>query len=208
MLLEMTIAIGLTAVLLAILFRFLVSNAKFERKVDLASAIVLERERIVERLDTVLTNLQPLDTGGPLFYTAQFPDDSIAQSLVVSFNAGIDPDPEYSSIVTGRIYVTEAGELILGYWPVDKKGYRTEVLLQNVHDLEWQFLGQKLDKDPKTPIIAGSWAWLRQWPKTQSRAPEIIRLRLWCGQSKKKQPEPNLQFAFILPVLTPINMVK
>jgi hypothetical protein len=159
----------------------------------------------VERLDTVLTSLQPAES---VFYTALFPDDGAAQSLVVSFNAGIDPDPEFSSTVQGRIYVTESGELTLSYWSANKKAYRTEVLLRNVRDLEWQFLGQKIDKDPKVPVIAGNWAWLKEWPKKRGGNPEIIRLKLWCGIDKKKQREANLEFAFILPVLTPITMLK
>ena len=203
----MVIAIGLTSILLTILFRFLVTNAKFERKVDLAAAAVLERQRIGERLEMILTSLQA-DGKTEVFYTALFPDDSLAQSLVVSFNAGIDPDPEFSSTVSGRIYVTESGELTLSYWSANKKAYRTEVLLQNVRDLEWQFLGQKIDKESTVPVIASNWAWLKDWPKKQGGHPEIIRLKLWCGVDKKKQKDPNLEFAFILPVLTPITMDK
>jgi len=204
----MTIAIGLTAVLLTLLFRFLVTNAKFERKVDQAAAVILDRQRFVERLETVLTSLEPSQAGGPVFYTAKFPDDANLPSLVASYNAGIDPDPNYSHVLTGRIYVTEEGDLMLGYWPQDKKSYRTELLLRNVRDLEWQFLGQKMDNDPKIPVITGTWAWLAQWPKKRGGIPEIIRLKLWCGVTKEKQREPSLQFAFILPVLTPIPMVK
>jgi hypothetical protein len=204
----MVIAIGLTSILLTILFRFLVTNAKFERKVELAAAAVLERQRIVERLEMILTSLEAVDGKTEVFYTALFPDDSLAQSLVVSFNAGIDPDPEFSSAVSGRIYVRESGELTLSYWSANKKAYRTEVLLQNVRDLEWQFLGQKIDKDPKIPLIAGNWGWLKEWPKKQGGHPEIIRLKLWCGVDKKTQKEPNLEFAFILPVLTPITITK
>ncbi len=204
----MLIAIGLTSILLTILFRFLVTNAKFERKVDLAAATVMERQRIVERLDMILTNLQTVDGQNEVFYTALFPDDSLATSLVVSFNAGIDPDPEFSSAITGRIYLTESGELTLSYWSANKKAYRTEVLLQKVRDLEWQFLGQRIDKDPKVALIAGNWGWLTEWPKKQGGHPEIIRLKLWCGIDKKTEKEPNLQFAFILPVLTPITVTK
>ncbi len=204
----MTIAIALTSILLTLLFRFLVENTRFEQKVDQASAIVLERQRLVEKLETILTSLQPLENENTVFYTAFFPDDTTTESLVFSFNAGIDPNPEYSHILTGRIYLTEQGELRLTYWTPDKKGHRTEVLLQNIQDLEWQFLGQKTDKDPKVPVLASNWGWLKQWPKKRGGSPEIIRLRLWCEINKKKHPEPNLQLAFIMPVLTPIQVTK
>jgi hypothetical protein len=202
----MTIAIGLTAILLTLLFRFLVENTRFEQKVDQATQAVLERQRTIERIDSILTSLESPEKGGSFFYTAEFPDDVVTKSLVVSFNAGIDPDPEYSHVLTARIYLTEQGELMLGYWPQNKKSYRTEVLLQHVHNLEWQFLGPKLDKDPKVPVIAGHWAWLKDWPKNREGMPEIVRLQLWCGPGKSK--DPNLQLAFVLPVLTPVSMVK
>lgn len=188
------------------MFRFLISNAGLQQKIDEAASTVLERQRVVERLETVLTNLQPTDSKGVAFYTALFPDDTIAPSLIVSFNAGIDPNPEYSHVVTGRIYVTEKGELMLGVWPQDKTSYRTEMLLQNVHALEWQFLGKKKDKDPKTPLLGNSLAWLKAWPETSSSMPDIIRLKLWFDKDTKK--DPHLQFAFIRPVLTPIPLVK
>jgi len=201
----MTVAIGLTAILLTLLFRFLMNNAQFERKVDQASAKVLERQRLGERLETILTSLQPVSKESVALYTLPFPDDEVVESLVVSFNAGIDPDPEYSHVVTGRIFVTDRQELALVYWPLNKEGYRTEVLLQNVRGLEWQFLGQKLDKDPKIPVIANNWAWLSKWPKERKTVPEIIRLKIWCGIEKTRHSEPNLQWAFILPTLTPIQ---
>lgn len=204
----MVIAIGLTALLLTILFRFLVSNSTFEKKVNQASSSVLERQRLIERLDSVLTNLQSTESGSPLFYTAPFPGDSVGPSLVVSFNAGIDPNPDFSGVLLGRIYRTEQKELMLGYWQADKKRYRTEVLLKNVHDLEWQFLGPALEKDPTTIVLGNGRGWLNQWPKNQGSAPEIIRLKLWCGIDKQKKSEANLQLAFILPVLTPIAVTK
>jgi hypothetical protein len=204
----MAIAIGLTALLLTLLFRFLVTNAAFEKKVNQAAFSVLERQRFIERLDSVLTNLQPSESGGPLFYTAPFPDNSIGHSLVVSFNAGIDPDPDYSGVLLGRIYRTEQNELVLGYWQGDKKGFRTEVLLKNVQNMEWQFLGPALDKDPTTILLGNGRGWLKQWPKNQGGAPEIIRLKIWCGADPQKQEEAQLQLAFILPVLTPISVTK
>lgn len=177
-----------------------------QEKIDAAAFTVLERQRMVERLDTVLTNLQSPDGEEAVFYTASFPDDMISPSLIFTFNAGIDPNPEYSHVITGRIYVTEKGELMLALWPLDKKSYRTEMLCRNVQSLEWQFLGKKVDKDPKTPLLGNSLAWLKNWPETSGSLPDIIRLKIWCDSDTKK--EPHLQFAFVRPVITPIPLVK
>lgn len=192
-------------ILFSFLFRFLVTNGRFEQMIAKTSALVLERQRMQEKLSAVLTNLEPGSSGESGFYTTFFPDDEKAPSVVFCFNAGIDPDPYYSHAVIGRLYLTKEGQLRLSYWPRSKEGYRTEILMRNVFDLEWQFLGRKTVASSELAKQT-QWAWLNQWPKNQGSIPQIVRLRMWCGIDKKKQREPNLQFAFIQPAQEPIAM--
>ncbi len=193
-LLEIVIALGLSSILLMLLFRFLISYATVEQKIEAAEAALQERARVQEKLETIFTTLEPRTIEEPNFYTLQFPKEK-ALSLVVFFNAGIDPNPAFSGPNTGRLYLNEQGELCFTQWTLAKDDFRTEVLLKGVSKLEWEMLKAK-----------GENASL--WPKKQSGLPSIIRLKLWCGIDKKKQKEPNLQFAFVLPTQEPILILK
>jgi hypothetical protein len=211
-LLEIAIAIGLASILFTFLFRFLVSYATIEKKIETAQIVLLERQRMQEKLETIFTSIESAKIDGagidgPSFYTALFPDEKVA-SLIVLFNAGIDPDPAFSGSNTGRLYLNERDEFCLTQWTLSKNDYRTEVLLKDVRALEWEFLGHKEEKDTKAIPISGSWGWLPLWPKKQSGVPTIIRLKLWGGIDKKKKSGPNLQFAFILPNQEPVPIYK
>jgi len=145
-LLELLIAIGLSAILLTVLFRFLVSNAHVERQIEKAQALLLERQRLQERLESILTNIEPPQLEHPSFYTDPFPDRELL-SLIAVFNAGIDPDPAYSGPNTSRLYLTKEGKFCLTQWPLKAEGSRTETLLSNVQAIEWEFLGH-----PNEPV--------------------------------------------------------
>lgn len=197
-LLEVAIAIALSAMLFTILFRFLVSNTQMELKVQKVVTVLSERQRVQDRLDWILGSIELPLLNHPNFYTAKLPDDTNL-SLAILFNAGIDPDPAFSGVTTARLHLNEKKEFCFSWWPLTKEGYRTEVLLSSIDHLEWEFLGIKEDKDTTIIPFAGKWAWLKQWPQNKGGLPSIIKLKLWCGIDKKKQREPNLEFAFILP---------
>jgi len=201
----MAIAMALTALLITLLFRFLIFHSMFQKKIEKASHTILQLQRAQERLNSVLTN-QSSET--PIFYTTFFPDDTISSSLVISFNAGTDPDPKYSGTLLGRIHVSKEKNLLFTYWQTDKEGYRSEILLQQVNDLQWNFLSQTLEKQANIQTLANNWAWLKDWPKKKVSSPEIIRLVLWCGIERKTQKNPNIQWAFIPTTINPILMVQ
>jgi len=207
LLLEVAIAIGLSAILFTVLFRFLVSNTQFEQKTEKVVALLSERQRVEDRLEWILGNIEFPLLDQSNFYTIHLPDDK-GLSVAVLFNAGVDPSPLFSGITTARLHLNEKNEFCFSWWPLAQEGYRTEVLLSNIQKIEWEFLGQKEDKDTGVIPIAGKWAWLKQWPKAKIGLPSIIRLNLWSGIDKKKRKEPNLQFAFILPNQDSIECIE
>ncbi len=200
------IALGLAAVLLTVVFQFLLSNARFEVGLEKAQATLREQERLRERIDSLLTSIQP-PLEGPSFYTLQFPEEKHL-SLIASFDAGIDPDPAYSGRNTARLFIDQDNQFCITQWPLEKTSHRTEVLLQDIRAIEWEFLGHNYLKDPHAKQIAGTWCWLKSWPKNQTGLPSIVRLHLWQGVDKKKQREPNLQIAFILTNQEPLKIIK
>jgi hypothetical protein len=201
------IAIGLSAMLFTVLFRFLVSNAQFEQKTERVVKLLTERHRIEDRLEWIFGHIELPLFDQPNLYTAHLPDDT-SPSLAVLFNAGVDPNPRFSGPTIARLHINQKKEFCFTWWPLKGTEYRSEVLLSNIHSLEWQFLGQKEEKDTSAIPIGSKWAWLKSWPKTKGGIPSIIKLNLWCGIDKKKQREPNLQFAFILPNQEAIECIE
>ncbi len=92
--------------------------------------------------------------------------------------------------------------------PLEGDRARTEVLLSDVRAIEWEFLAHDYKKDPHATQIGGDWAWKNQWPKKMGGVPTVVRLSLWRGVDKKKQKEPSLQIAFILPFQEPIRILR
>jgi hypothetical protein len=192
---EIIIGLGLLSALLSLLFSFFSSSAKMDQKIERAQHALLERQHLQNRLQSVLTSIVP-DGEGSSLYTKAFKKNEDS-SLVVFFDNGIDPDPQFSGPTLARIFI-EQDCLCLALWPQDrdkmKKGpVRQEILLHNVSSFSFRFLVKNIDR---------SIEWKKEWPKKESwKIPSIICLDLWQGIDKNE--EPNLNLAFILPSQEP-----
>ena len=193
--------------LLLLLFRFTIFNTKIESKIERASFYLLQKQKMQGKLESIFTNIEP-STHEPSFYTQKFSDDPLFPSLMVQFRAEIDPDPRFSGVNLGRLYLNEKSELCFSQWPLTAETCRTEILCKEINHLEWEFLGTKTEVDPHYKPITKELAYLSIWPKTQKSFPQIIRLKLWQGTDKKREKKPNVQFAFVLPIQEPIQLKK
>lgn len=205
MLLELVVALTLAALLLSVVFRFFISHSRFSLKLEQAQQELRSRQRVTERLDTVFCTCHGSAATG--FYTTD-PSPTEPGALVVQFDAGVDPDPFFSGLNIAKIFLHPDGDLCLMQRSMQEEKYRTEVLLDEVRGLEWEFLGHQQENDRDTRRIVGTWAWLPRWPKHWHSAPSVIRLHLWRGIDKKKGRGPNLQIAFILPHQEVIQIFK
>lgn len=178
-LLELLIAIGLASILMTTLFKLFVSNASIEKKLRFSQELIGERTHLLNRLETLFSNLHP-----PFLYTALLSDDEDFPSLIASFHAGIDPEPDFSGSNLARIHLNRFGELRLTQWPLEEALFRSEVLLREVKRVEWSFY--QADQ------------WRTQWAKGATPPPSMIRLSIW-QKNLENQKEPSTQLAFILP---------
>ncbi len=202
-LLEMLIALSLTAILLTFLFSFFVESARIEKKLDIARMEINHRSHLQTRLQAVFSALD-YDPLGFALYTQKISREK-GMSLIVVFDQGVDPEPAYSGTILGRLFIDADKNLCLATWPLDlpKNGpWRQEILLPHIEDFEWEFLGKisatEHAKKEKIRPITPTHGWRTAWSKTHQEPPSIIRLTVW----EEKQKEP-LRFAFILPVLEP-----
>lgn len=161
LLFEILIALSLMATLISILFSFMVQSMKVEKKMETARKAILERQNLQIRFQDLLTTLAPSVEAPPL-YTQKFPAQE-KESLIAVFDNGIDPDPLFSGMVMGRIYVDENHDLCLAYWPYQaeevSRPWRKEVLLSNVSDFSLSFLR------PNSTLGKIQAIWEPTWPK-------------------------------------------
>lgn len=146
-------------------------SIQFDAKIETARGLLHERQRCQTRLQDLFLSLAR-DVATPL-YTEQFPDEA-QESLVAIFDHGIDPEPAFSGEVVSRLFLDKEKNLTLALWPVSTKGealpWRTEVLLSNVSQFQFQWLGKK-NGTPEAPFV-----WYNEWPKNRTEIPAMVRM--------------------------------
>lgn len=181
------------------LFSFFVESARIERKLDIARIEVGSRAALQTRLDTLFTTIDQ-QSNNHCFFTKKVDNEPLT-SLNFIFDNGIDPDPQYSGSVIGRIFLDNESNLCLTTKPMveDSPHFRKEVILQNIVDFEFEFLGPKGGKRSKERAITPQLAWKKEWKEMQGRVPSIIKLEV----QQKNEKEP-LQFAVFMPSSDPL----
>jgi hypothetical protein len=136
-----------------------------EKTLEKARAISLERQHLQVRLSDVFLT-------APSLYTEK-------EGLVVVFDQGVDPDPRFSGLLTGKLYL-EKGNLVLKYFPQEKmkkRPWRKEKLLSNVDKVSLTFWKED--------------SWKQEWNQKE-HLPGMIRMEV-CMK------EETLCYAFLVP---------
>ncbi len=203
LLLEILVALSLMATLISVLFSFLVQSMKMESKMEKTRIALMERQNLQIRMQDLLTSLTSGGRSSPL-YTQKFPKEEHT-SLVALFDNGIDPEPDFSGAVVGRVYIDENHDLCLTYWPSENafsepteksRSWRKEILFSNVSDLQLSFLSPD-EKEHFQHTARPKVLWDRAWSKAKTEPPSMVRVVL-------KQNDSRLEFAFRLPNSHPI----
>ncbi|MBF8263884.1 MAG: hypothetical protein HW387_1549 [Parachlamydiales bacterium] len=201
-LLEMIIALGLTAILLSVLFRFFAGSVRMDQKVDTARTQLYQRQHFQMRMATILNSMVPRSSMSPPKGSSFYTVDEKMPGFITIFDNGIDPDPLYSGPILGKVFLDLNGNLTLALWPLEKQEkniYRTEILLSNVQKIRFQFLAKKSlqHTDSKAIPINSTLEWRTNWPQNCWDIPSMIRLII-------DQNNQETGFAFALPSIEPI----
>ncbi len=194
----MLIALSLMTLLLTLLFSFMAQNMKAGKQMEKARFAILERQNLQIRLQDLFTSLSRGHSRSPL-YTQTFPKEE-QESVVFLYDNGIDPDPLFSGVLIGRLYLDEQQNFCLSSWPVDdaeERHWRKEILLSGVSRFAFQFLGEKKGNDPKIKPVTAHVGWYPYWKQEKTDLPSFIRLTI-------HQREKPLLFAFRLPTFEPV----
>lgn len=201
-LLELMVALGLTAILLSVLFRFFAGSVRIDQQIDQARSVLFQRQHLQTRLSMIFTSVVPRsslsNSTGSSFYTLE----ENSPGIVIVFDNGIDPEPLFSGPVLGKIFIDADQRLSLIIWPLEKsqeKYYRKETLLPHVQKIRFQFLAKKnfQNPDPKAISINDSIEWRTNWPQNRWDIPSMIRFVI-------REKDQETGFAFHLPLIEPI----
>ncbi|MBI5345867.1 MAG: type II secretion system protein [Chlamydiae bacterium] len=184
-LIEISIALVLSAILLSVLFGFFVKISSFEKKNQKFKQEILSREHVQLRLSSIFSQIVPISKFEEKSFNLD--DDN---SLNVIFDNGIDPDPLFSGPVKGKIFQNQERNLILTLYPIEKgkvnnKTQRTEVLCSKISSYKFLFFSQIEAKEENKKKIV----WIEDWPKKKNDLPPMIKLIL----------DNDLTFAFFIP---------
>ena len=171
-LIEVIVALGLTAIVLGTLFTFYRQLFGTKAELQKSKEIVFQRVWLQERLSQLFSNAL-YKKEGSVFYTAH-PSGSIGSALYLYFDNGVDPDPVYCNEVNGMIYLGDDKLLKLCIFPD-----RLETLMEDVCSVKFSFF----DDDTKE--------WTTQWPHDKQDIPLMVKIFV----TKEKETE----FVFFLP---------
>ncbi len=183
-LLEIMIALSLTALLLTTLARFFAGCLKMDQKIEQLRSSLAGRQKVQVCLSSIFTSMAPLPGSAALCTL-----DDEGTSLGLSFDNGIDPDPKFSGQVIGKLFVDESSNLCLAIWPIDEEATfcRKEILCPNVQKMNLKFFAKKKAASPSF-----GFEWRSTWPKESGALPPMVRLSL-------TQRGETSDFAFAIP---------
>lgn len=122
-LIEVAIAMTFAAILIGILFYTQTNMATAQAKVEKAKTVVLDRQRLLLRLNQILNSETHFNFAN--------------NRLILKYDNGIDYDRKFSGRVTSMLYL-EDGKVCLSTWG-ETDIWRADVLMEGIKTLSFQF---------------------------------------------------------------------
>ena len=162
-LLEVTVAIFLTGILLSSLWQIYHNWYKSYQKIQSLQLKTHKLFFLKQKLDCLFFLTSVPDQGNFLFT----PEDLINTypSLCLSYKGGPDPDIAFNGILRSLLYVDNLKQLCLSTWSSDLQN-RTEVLSTKISDFEIELFDHQINN------------WQKTWPETLDHLPLWIRLTI------------------------------
>jgi hypothetical protein len=169
-LLEVIIALFLISIMLSFIFTFFSNLTKIEKNIEITKNEIYERNFLYIKLNNIFTNLKDQ------FFTT---DENKELTFNFLYDAKVDLDPNFSSIINGKLYIDENDNLILESFSNDKKDEkRKEILFKKVKTFEVKFLSNDSDTNYLKEKISSNVNWYFFWPKEKKSIPSIIYLKI------------------------------
>jgi hypothetical protein len=173
-LLEIIIALALTAILVSVLFSFYRQSSVISLQLEQAKQKILSQEMFQERMAQVFNQVHLEAEKGDLPLYTSFFGDADGAVLNVSYDNGVDHQPEFCDTIKGMLYLNHKKEICFLMKSKENLS-RTEVFFDGVNELKFHFF----DLEEKE--------WTSLWPKEKKTLPAMIKMSLYL-KSKKKEP--------------------
>lgn len=176
-LLEVIISLFLISIILSVLFGFFSKITKIEKNIEDLKNKVYERNEVYLTLNNILTSLCFNEDNS--IYT-MYEKNNKYLSLFFTYDAGVDPSPYFSNIISGKIFIDEKNNLVLETYPNDKKiEPREETIFKNIKSIEYKFLSKNLsDQTHVLEKVTNSIFWYSAWPKDKKVVPAIVYIKI------------------------------
>lgn len=169
-LLEVIIALFLISIILSFIFTFFSNLTKIEKNIEATKKEIYERNFLYIKLNNIFTNLKDQ------FFTT---DENNKLTFNFLYDAKVDLNPNFSSIINGKLYIDEKDDLILESISNDKKDEkRKEILFHKVKKIEAKFLANDSDTNYLKEKVSSNINWYFFWPKEKKTIPSIIHLKI------------------------------
>ncbi|HKY99603.1 MAG TPA: DUF1494 domain-containing protein [Rhabdochlamydiaceae bacterium] len=172
-LLEVIIAMGLTTLLLGILFRYYHQVSVANLKTQQVRQKIFSLSLFQEKLGQIFSQLSSGEENVS-FCTREI-RESVQSALLFKYNNGVDPDPSFCDELDGMLYLDKNKLLSLVIW--SKGGNpRKEILLENVAKTSFRFFDTSDN------------SWQDVWSKENDNLPTLIELSIFFADKKSSAP--------------------
>ena len=194
-LIEVMVFACLSSIILSCLFYFITQTMKVEKKIQLTKEHLYAQEYVQLRLNSIFNRLPssfapPHDIHKVSLFTKKTSKSS-SLALFVFFENAIDPFPDFSGPIFGKLYVNKKKNLILQTWPssfTEKTSsivVRKQILLKNVEAMDFSFIYRSKEKEK---IL-----FTNAWSEENTSFPLMFKIEFTLTNKKEKIP-----FAFFI----------
>jgi type II secretory pathway component PulJ len=173
-LLEVSIAIFLTGILLSSLWGFYHQSYKAQKAMQKELYKTHKELFLHQRLETLFAQIASPEELSSLF-TPENSSSFSSPCLGFSYEHRIDPDPLFNGNARSLLYVDDKKRLNLATWPKNQEHCRIEILCTKVQELKISFFNQQTNN------------WQAAWEE------EAFPLPLWVKIALKKTGETSFE---------------
>lgn len=178
-LLEVLVSLSLLSFLLFFFFGHLKTSVKVKNRLAQAQKITYKRSYFQQRIGDLLSKIEPALLKEDIKKNAFFVDDIDGfQEVHFVFDAGIDPEIEFSDVLRGKIYLNKKQQLLLEISSRSENNpqIREEILFDHVTSFKTECYVMPKPFDRNRKKITDSYVKKTEWEENSPTIPAIVRM--------------------------------
>ncbi|MBN2479018.1 MAG: hypothetical protein JXA94_02195, partial [Parachlamydiales bacterium] len=157
---------------------YFININKIEKKVEISKKEIFEKNHLHVRLGYIFSEIKPNNLKNAFYLE----EEKNKKALFVIFDNKVDPDPNFSGYMQGKIFINDKNDLMLKISSLEDENIkpREEILYKNVKKLEYRFLAIS-DNKLKTYLkedVTKNLSWYNFWPEDKKSLPSSICIKV------------------------------